>query len=66
MKFCEKCEQEISTRDGQNMCDECEKEEASKVRRRESARRRREANRAVMESLGMHRVKGALGGIYYE
>lgn len=61
MKVCEICCTEIGTRDGDNKCKECKKK-ASLKRRREAAR----ARHAVLESCGMTRVRGALGGIYYE
>ena len=58
MKVCEVCEQEISTKDGDNRCAECER----KAKRRKAARVRRD----VYASLGMVRVRGALGGVYHE
>jgi hypothetical protein len=56
MKTCETCERE------QKQCAECERKE----RRRVAAKRRRQATRDVYASLGMVRVRGALGGVYYE
>ncbi len=72
MKVCEICENEIQTRDGDNRCPSCDHTDTGapargdtrdkKKKRREAARARRE----VMESLGLVRVRGALGGVYYE
>lgn len=57
MKVCEICDKEISTRDGDNRCD---KHQDTKRKRKKSARQE------AMESLGLKRVRGALGGTYYE
>ena len=62
MKACEKCGTEIFTKDGENLCDDCDK----KGKRNKKARERRRAMDAAMGSLNMKRVKGAMGGTYYE
>jgi hypothetical protein len=69
MKVCEKCEREIYTRDGENVCTDCQnaidcdaKNKAKNARRRANAA----ARRAALESCGLKRVRGALGGIYWE
>lgn len=61
MKVCEVCNEEIGTKDGDNRCKECKKK-ASAARRRAAAR----ARHAAMVSCGLTRVRGALGGVYYE
>lgn len=60
MKVCSKCSSEISTRDGDNTCPNCKKGKTRNTRRS-----RREID-DVMASLGLVRVKGAMGGTYYE
>jgi len=60
MKVCEKCGAEIYTRDGINRCPQgCKK---TKKKTGLTATQRRE----ILDSLGLTRVRGALGGIYYE
>lgn len=61
MKVCKICCHEIGTREGDNKCKEC-KRKANNKKRREAA----QARHAVLESCGLTRVRGALGGIYYE
>lgn len=60
MKICRKCGQEIVTVDGENTCRDC-KEKAKKAR---AARQR--ANDDALHSLGLTKVKGAMGGVYWE
>lgn len=64
MKVCGHCGTEISGRDGENLCWACDEAEANgrRVRQRQ-ARREREAS---MRALGMVKVRGALGGTYWE
>lgn len=62
MKVCESCEAEIDTKDGENLCASCEKSAAWRKRQREAAR----ARRAAMDSIGMVRVRGSMGGTYWE
>jgi len=61
MKVCTKCGDEISTRDGDNECDDCERKARNK-----KARERRRANDAAMRSIGLTKVRGELGGTYWE
>ena len=61
MKVCEICSDEIGTREGDNKCKEC-KRKGNNKKRREAA----QARHAVLVSCGLTRVRGALGGIYYE
>lgn len=65
MKICEKCGIEIDGKDGDNRCPECETATLTRernLRRAAQARARKDA----MESIGMVRVRGALGGVYWE
>lgn len=58
MKVCGKCLNEFDGKDGENNCGKC---------RRNSKRRSQRAElKAVYESLGLKRVRGALGGTYFE
>lgn len=60
MKVCERCGKEIFTKDGDNRCAGCEDKPAKRKPRRKSERD------LLMESLGLVKVKGALGGTYWE
>lgn len=64
MKVCEKCECEIGTKDGDNLCKDCD--EGRRTKRNTRARERRRAMKDAMESVGLTRVVGAMGGVYYE
>ena len=59
MKVCEKCGDEICTKDGDNCCEACD----GKRVRRNAIRREREQ---AMRDLGLVKVRGALGGTYWE
>lgn len=67
MKVCRICGDEISTRDGDNECQSCEDwaDEANRAKRRKANQRRRERDQ-VMQDLGLVKVRGALGGTYWE
>jgi uncharacterized Zn finger protein (UPF0148 family) len=62
MKVCEVCGDEIATKDGDNRCAHCESKARTSAKRK-AQRREREA---VMRSLGLTKVRGALGGVYWE
>lgn len=62
MKFCERCGNEISTKDGENMCEDCENGKRMNEKRK-AARRAREA---ALRSCGLVKVRGALGGVHWE
>ena len=72
MKVCEICGCSIDgTRDGENRCPSCEDiEEASRTetvkQRRAKANCLRHERDAAMKSLGLVKVRGALGGVYWE
>lgn len=61
MKVCEKCGNEISTPDGVNRCKSCE----SGKKKKKNALSRKDIDQ-VMRDCGMVKVKGAMGGTYYE
>ena len=67
MKVCRICGDEINTPDGDNTCPQCEialdmHHKKKLARRRQAAREKAE----IMESLGLKKVRGALGGTYWE
>jgi len=62
MKVCTNCGREIGTRDGDNLCRECDDAEDCKA----LARIRRREKDALMRSLGLTKVRGAMGGTYWE
>lgn len=61
MKLCERCGDEIDTKDGENRCSKCDGRRGSK-----KSKTQRQMVHDVMTSLGLVKVKGALGGTYYE
>lgn len=67
MKLCENCSAEIGTRDGDNLCSVCDSAEGDK---KILANKRRKINRKARESAlrscGLVKVRGALGGTYWE
>ena len=71
MKVCEICGDEISTKDGDNRCADCEfieddtRTKTAKQRRRAASHQRRERE-SVLNDLGLVKVRGALGGTYWE
>ena len=66
MKFCEICGEEISTRDGENRCAICADAFALSTLQKKRIKARRKARHQAMLDLGLVRVRGALGGVYYE
>lgn len=62
MKVCEVCGEEIGGKDGENRCDSCDRKEITRIKR-SMARRMREA---ALRSCGLVKVRGALGGVYWE
>jgi hypothetical protein len=67
MKMCENCSAEIGTRDGDSLCEVCDRAEGDKNL---LAKQRRKINRKAREdalkSCGLVKVRGALGGTYWE
>jgi len=66
MKFCEICNTEIATPDGENRCAACENAETNSKEKRSRRNRQRRERHEILISLGLRRVRGALGGVYYE
>ena len=62
MKVCERCGDEIGGRDGENRCADCD----GKLRASAKARARRRERDAMLRDLGLVKVRGALGGTYWE
>ena len=66
MKICEMCGDEISTKDGEGLCEACEDAQDCGRKTRRGGRSNRRMVDSVMADLGMVKVRGALGGTYYE
>ena len=64
MKVCGRCGEEIATKDGDNYCQPCDDMEDVRKRRKTSLSRKQRDD--VMRSLGLVKVRGALGGTYWE
>lgn len=65
MKVCETCGTEICTKDGEGLCAVCERA-AAMGRRKAGAKAARKARESAMRSLGLVKVRGAMGGTYWE
>jgi len=67
MKVCNHCGEEFGGRDGENVCDTCEQlmdaRKKAKLAKRRQARKERDE---VLRSVGLKKVRGALGGTYWE
>lgn len=65
MKICKNCGIEISTKDGDNYCQDCDSASPKKLaaNRRKNSRKERES---IMRDLGLTKVRGVLGGTYWE
>jgi alpha-D-ribose 1-methylphosphonate 5-triphosphate synthase subunit PhnG len=67
MKFCENCSNEIGTKDGDNLCDTCDRAEGDKKLLANQRRKlNRKARESALRSCGLVKVRGALGGTYWE
>ncbi len=64
MKVCNVCGCEFDGRDGENTCRACEEGRSKARRARANANRR--ARESVLRDLGLTKVRGALGGVYWE
>lgn len=65
MKVCENCGREISTKDGENKCSQCTELEGASIKRVSRKRAKKERENCY-KSLGLVKVKGSLGGTYWE
>lgn len=64
MKVCNRCGKEIFTKDGENTCPGgCKRGKKGRYRKTALTRKERDS---IMSDLGLKRVRGALGGTYYE
>lgn len=63
MKVCEICGNEVSTKDGENQCRSCE--DAPVTTQKKRSRKRRQTDE-LLKSFGLTKVKGAMGGVYWE
>lgn len=61
MKTCQTCGDEIATRDGDNHCLSCED-----GKKRKLAKQRRKEREDALRSCGLVKVRGAMGGTYWE
>jgi len=61
MKFCQICGIEIDTPDGVNICQHCVKD-----KNRQRARQQRKDRESILRDLGLVKVRGAMGGVYWE
>ena len=66
MKVCENCGIEIGGRDGDNLCATCDAAEDKKTLTNARRRSNRRARESALKSCGLVKVRGALGGIYWE
>jgi len=67
MKVCENCGIEIYTKDGENLCNICEEAEGDKLKlRRQRAKMARRSYDQAMRDCGLTKVKGSMGGTYWE
>ena len=65
MKVCETCGNDIDgARDAETECRGCE--DAGTAKKRAKARAARKAREDLMRSCGLVKVRGALGGTYWE
>lgn len=64
MKTCARCGDEIFTKDGENTCPGgCKRRKDGKYRKSKLSRKVRES---ILSDLGLVKVRGALGGTYWE
>lgn len=66
MKVCEICGKEVWSNDGDNRCMQCDQLETKKAERRARNNTTRKTKEAIMRMMGLVKVKGELGGTYWE
>lgn len=67
MKVCEDCGLEIDGGDADTRCQACELiEDSAALEKRQAQRQARRVRAQVMRDLGLVRVRGNLGGTYWE
>jgi len=65
MKVCNTCGEEHNGLDGENHCQACRNHQIA-GKRAARAKANRETRADVMRSLGLVKVRGAMGGTYWE
>lgn len=64
MKCCNRCGEEIDTKDGDNTCPGgCKRRKDGRFKH---ARLRKSERESILRDLGLIKVRGALGGTYWE
>ena len=66
MKVCERCSTEIFTRDGNGRCPVCDGKIYARARSIRPVALLKRDREAALRSLGLVKVRGALGGTYWE
>ena len=66
MKVCNRCGVEISGKDGENFCPACDKVGPRAAIVAKHMRDGKEAREKALRSLGLIKVRGALGGTYWK
>jgi DNA-directed RNA polymerase subunit M/transcription elongation factor TFIIS len=67
MKFCNVCGNEIWTKDGENTCRSCEDlQDMDKKRALAARKRQRREREMLLRDCGLVKVRGAMGGVYWE
>lgn len=67
MKTCERCGEEmVGADESETVCSKCEAAQTAKLIKSRAAAQRRREKEAVLKSMGLVKVKGALGGTYWE
>jgi NMD protein affecting ribosome stability and mRNA decay len=65
MKFCQRCGEEIATKDGDNLCQACDEAKETRMTKFR-ARLKRMAREELLRDCGLVKVRGALGGVYWD
>ena len=67
MKVCSNCgSEEVGFRDVENLCPACEHAESKRELRNRRGQENRRARDSALRSLGLVKVRGAMGGTYWE
>ncbi len=66
MKFCDDCGQEIYTNDGETHCQGCDDRRGNGKRTSNKAKRQKAGYEQALRDLGLVKVRGAMGGVYWE
>lgn len=66
MKVCNKCGVEIDGLDGDNFCPDCDSDDPSPPKKEKTKTLSRSMREEIMRDLGLVKVRGKLGGTYFE